>query len=329
MKQQDEVAKLESHFGDLALKYQQQGLKDIDLTEQLEKGKAEIRKKFRKIELDEQTEKAQELYDLELTYTQLSVQNMEDGSIKQDALAEIAKNKEDDRYREALQTLNEQLENKVIVAEEYRRITETLEGIHQEKLNEIEKEGVEKRTSLEKSRLDSIKTLVGDYASLYRDMAQAGIGGLKESFDLYKAFAGAEGIIAAYGAYLKGLEKGGPVMAYANLALGLAKVALINAQQPPSFDQGGISTKPGVYYSGVPEAHIPLKSGKVPVDISGGERPTIINEFHIEGNTFLDQQTLQENMAVIADTISKQNAPGAIVENYLNDGIVRTILGGR
>ena len=39
----------------------------------------------------------------------------------------------------------------------------------------------------------------------------------------------------------------------------------------PSFDSGGISDSPGTYYSGVPEAHVPLSSGGyIPVKLSGG-----------------------------------------------------------
>lgn len=34
-----------------------------------------------------------------------------------------------------------------------------------------------------------------------------------------------------------------------------------------SFDNGGISKVPGIYYSGIPEAHIPLEGGNVPVKL--------------------------------------------------------------
>jgi len=38
----------------------------------------------------------------------------------------------------------------------------------------------------------------------------------------------------------------------------------------PVFDSGGISNTPGYYYAGVPEAHVPLSSGAIPVRLSGG-----------------------------------------------------------
>ena len=40
-----------------------------------------------------------------------------------------------------------------------------------------------------------------------------------------------------------------------------------------SFDKGGVSRIPGMYYAGVPEAHIPLESGNVPVKLDE-KRPT-------------------------------------------------------
>ena len=57
----------------------------------------------------------------------------------------------------------------------------------------------------------------------------------------------------------------------------------------PSFDNGGVSTVPGLYYAGVPEAHIPLQNGKVPVEL-GEKRPAVqVDIINALDPTMLDQ----------------------------------------
>jgi len=347
MKQQDEVAKLESHFGDLALKYQQQGLKDIDLTEQLEKGKAEIRRKYRKMETDEQKQKNQEMADLEETFFQLSIQNMEEGEEKRVLLLEEAEEKEKEAYERKKEELRNRLEEKEITEEEYRRRAELLEGIHQENMGRITKVAAEDAKKIEQNKYDQISQLLGSYSSLYREIAQAGIETNKKAFFAYKAFAIAEGMISAASAYLKALDQKppNPVLAALTFGLGMAKVGMIAAQQPPSFDQGGISTRPGVYYSGVPEAHIPLRGGKVPVAMntpvgsasrinvrsnpvfvqSRGDNRKIVN-IYLTNPTFQDLNQQYQVMETIAKTVTRQFAPSAVIENYQNDGAIRKIV---
>jgi len=115
-------------------------------------------------------------------------------------------------------------------------------------------------------------------------------------------------------------------------AAGMAQVAMIKKQKMPSYDEGGISTTPGTYYSGIPEAHIPLKGGKVPVSMGGtrgamnSSRPITIN--YIQQNpTFQDLDTQYKNNAMIAEAISKRVAmelgPGIIANDYMNDGVIR------
>lgn len=110
-------------------------------------------------------------------------------------------------------------------------------------------------------------------AQNFRDIAEAAGGFSKTTFATYKVFAIAETIMSTYSAAQKQFEalSAWPPAAYAAAALavaaGLARVSMIAGQSMPSYDAGGISTTPGIYYSGVPEAHIPLKSGVVPVEM--------------------------------------------------------------
>ena len=55
------------------------------------------------------------------------------------------------------------------------------------------------------------------------------------------------------------------------------------------FDKGGISNIPGLYYAGVPEAHIPLEGGKVPVEL-GEKKPAVqVDIVNALDPTMLDQ----------------------------------------
>ena len=70
------------------------------------------------------------------------------------------------------------------------------------------------------------------------------------------------GAAAAAGAAAYGVATGAML---GTTAAGIA-AAKGMAATTASFDEGGISTTPGIYYAGVPEAHIPLKQGSVPVE---------------------------------------------------------------
>lgn len=115
------------------------------------------------------------------------------------------------------------------------------------------------------------------FISHLQDIADSNLKYNKEAFAVVKAYAVAETIINAYeaaqGAYaaMVDIPYVGPVLAVAAaavaLAAGLARADIIANQKMPSYDQGGISTQPGMYYAGVPEAHIPLEGGSIPVRI--------------------------------------------------------------
>lgn len=75
-------------------------------------------------------------------------------------------------------------------------------------------------------------------------------------------------------------------------AITKAMVAMIGSPMGvpvPSFDNGGISTVPGLYYAGVPEAHIPLKSGKVPVEIKDEKSAVQVDIVNVFDPVMFDQ----------------------------------------
>ncbi len=94
-----------------------------------------------------------------------------------------------------------------------------------------------------------------------------------------------------------------------------------------SYDSGGISHAKGVYQTGdIDEAHIPLKGGKVPVNVNGGGTQIVIK---MDNPTFQDVDTQRRVFAQIAEVIATRVAPNAIVQNYNNDGVVRKVMRGR
>ena len=109
----------------------------------------------------------------------------------------------------------------------------------------------------------------------------------------------------------------------------MAKVAMIKSQPMPSYDEGGISNTPGVYYSGVPEAHIPLKSGKVPVQIGGSGKVGNTVIVKLDRPVFQDIATQRRTMRMIAEEITMRLAPASIQADYNNDGRTRKIIRGR
>jgi hypothetical protein len=129
-------------------------------------------------------------------------------------------------------------------------------------------------------------------AQNYRDIAEMGGHFGRLSFRMYQAFAIAETTIKtiegarAAAASVAGIPYIGQALAAAAYAAfyaaGMLNVATIASQKVPSYDDGGISSRPGLYYAGVEEAHIPLKTGKVPVEITGGmEQQPIYLENHL------------------------------------------------
>jgi len=123
-------------------------------------------------------------------------------------------------------------------------------------------------------RLMFAQSMASGIAETFQMIAEAGGKQSKEAFMIYKAAAIAEAIISSSLAIMQvfadktipsTIAKG--IMAGVIAAKMGIQMAMIANAAPPSYDQGGISRTPGMYYAGVPEAHIPLKGGSVPVEI--------------------------------------------------------------
>ena len=103
---------------------------------------------------------------------------------------------------------------------------------------------------------------------------------------------------AGMAAYLTGLG----VMTGASMAsIGAFQGIAAGGSAVPSYDEGGINTSPGFFYSGVPEAHVPLKSGAIPVEITmpeSQELPPIYITVEVDGE-------------VLGSTIYNQTKDGA------------------
>lgn len=183
-----------------------------------------------------------------------------------------------------------------------------------------------------KTRLSFYQSMAGGISGIFSQIAQAGGKQSEEAFRMYQAFAIIEATIAANLAAAKVVGQLGifgiPLssMVY---GMAMANVAMIAAAQPPSYDQGGVSDAKGIYQTGnIREAHIPIPSGgKIPVKVEGKENQTV--QIIMNNPTFQDLETQRQVMIQIASVVASQVAPGAVVENYNNDGeIRRTVRGG-
>jgi len=155
-------------------------------------------------------------------------------------------------------------------------------------LRRINKETADKLVETDREammkRLEFAQSTAGGIADTFRMMSQAGGRQSAKAFRVYQAFSIVEATIAAHAAAAKALASppGPPwsfIMAGIALAQGLMRVALIASARPPSYAEGGISTRPEYAMVGEkgPEAHIPLKSGSVPVVMSSPQEFTIVN----------------------------------------------------
>jgi hypothetical protein len=66
-------------------------------------------------------------------------------------------------------------------------------------------------------------------------------------------------------------------------------------------------------------------SGKSAVDIGGGQKSV---QIIMNNPTFQDLETQKQTMAQISEVVTRQIAPGAIIENYQNDGAIRSMVKG-
>ena len=245
----------------------------------------------------------------------------------------------------------EQLQAELLAEQMMANDTERLEDkSHLEKYmagqlyNDLERMGWEHQQTMKQqaaqekaTRMDVLRAYqqaAGGVANTFMQIAQAGGKQSKQAFVMYKAFAITEAGIGTALAITKTLGQlgawGVPV-AIAIGAMGAAQIAMIAASQPPSYDQGGISRAQGIYQTGnIDEAHIPLKSGKVPVSIaSKGGNTNNIQYIDMTGSTFLDQDMMTETMNNIAAVNVQKYASQVVINDYNNDSPIRSIIRGR
>ena len=186
------------------------------------------------------------------------------------------------------------------------------------------------------AKLAMFQNNASNISATFLQIAQAGGKQSKKAFEIYKAFAMVEAGISAARAIIMALgSPPGPPWSYVTAgvtaAMAAVQIGMIASSQPPSYDQGGISQAQGVYQTGnISEAHIPLKSGKVPVNInSGGGKTNNIQYIDMTGSTFLDQDTMIQTMNNIAAISVRNNASQVIINDYKNDSPIRSLIRGR
>ena len=195
----------------------------------------------------------------------------------------------------------------------------------------MDEEAAAKEKELQKTKYAMYQTAAGNIAQTFLQISQAGGKQSEEAFKLYKAFAIIQAGMAAKVAIVGALGSppyglGAIALASSIAAMTAVQIGMLASAQPPSYDEGGISSAKGIYQTGnIDEAHIPLKGGKVPV--SGGGGKTFI--IRMENPVFQDLATQQQVMSQIAEVIARKVAPGAVVQDYSNDGQIRQMIRGR
>lgn len=167
--------------------------------------------------------------------------------------------------------------------EEVERMTEIYReaGVEENRIAQMTSEKNKEIARAEQSaKLDIYQGIAGGVADTFLKISQAGIKQSREAFIAYKAFAIVEATIAGYKAVQNALATPLPwplPMAMAGIA-GAAtavQIGMIASSQMPSYDSGGISSARGMYSTGnIQEAHVPIPSGKIPVEINGGAATT-------------------------------------------------------
>ena len=184
-----------------------------------------------------------------------------------------------------------------------------------------------------KSKVEMYQTAAGNIASTFLQISQAGGQQSKEAFTMYKAFAIIQAGMAAKVAIVGALGSppyglGAIALASSIAAMTAVQIGMLASAKPPSYDEGGISSAKGIYQTGnIDEAHIPLKGGKVPVKVQGSSSPSVI--IHMDNPTFQDVATQRQVFMQLAEIVAKKVAPGAVVQDYSNDGQIRQMIRGR
>jgi hypothetical protein len=220
--------------------------------------------------------------------------------------AEIEKEKEAEEARLAIvKDFNEQYNElgKTRFELERERLAEQVKmweeaGVEQNRIAElVSARNIDIARREQAAKLDIYQNIAGGIADTFQQVAQAGGRYSKEAFLAYQAFAIAEAVIAGHKAFSMTMADETIPSTFARMAMAgvvlaqtMAKVGMIAAASPPSYDTGGISSARGVYQTGdIKEAHVPIPSGKIPVEINGGESsPPEVNIFNTIDPSVMD-----------------------------------------
>jgi len=209
----------------------------------------------------------------------------------------------------------ERLETRKSFDEEYAKLGKTRFEVERDQLARtaelwkeagIEKERIDKMVSAKSieiaqaeqmAKLDIYQSAAGGIADTFQAIAQAGGKQSKKAFLAYKAFAMAEATIAGHQAILKALAAAPPpynfVLAGIAGAATAVQIGMIASAQPPSYDTGGVSNAKGVYQTGpIKEAHVPIPSGKIPVELNDNrseEKPLDLTIVNVTDPSQIDQ----------------------------------------
>ena len=185
-------------------------------------------------------------------------------------------------------------------------------------------------------RLSDIHSTVGTMTDGFKMISEMGGKHSEEAFKMYKAFKITETLISTYSGAMKAYEAlawfppAAVAAAAAVTGFGMAQVAMISDAEPPSYDVGGISSARGVYQTGdILEAHVPIPSGKIPVEINGGQSGGGGGQtFQVimQNPVFQDMETQRKSMANIAEIVAARVAPRAVIQNYQDDGPIRDMV---
>jgi len=183
-------------------------------------------------------------------------------------------------------------------------------------------------------RLGFYQAAAGGISNTFLQIAQAGGKYSKQAFKIYQVAAIAEATISTALAISKALGAYPPPYSFIAAAVagaaGAIQVTTIANAKPPSYDSGGISNAKGIYQTGdIQEAHVPIPSGKIPVEIKGDKKPQNVVEIVVQGNTFADPEKEQRVIAGIVSQAVEKLAPGAVVRNYYNGGVAYQTFRGR
>jgi hypothetical protein len=179
-------------------------------------------------------------------------------------------------------------------------------------------------------RLSDIHSTVSIMTDGFKMISEMGGKRSKEAFVMYKAFKIIETTIATYSAAMKAFEALAffPPAAYVAAgmvtAFGMAQVAMISQAQPPSYETGiDYVSETGLAMLHEGEQVIPKTKAR---KVEGSQKPTV--NIILNNPVFQDLETQRQVMAQIAGVVAAQVAPGAVVENYQDDGEIRQMVRG-